>query len=106
MLVPSPVRCLFAAVVIGSLSAGVALGRDDSRRERTNADDDPVVLPVWVAVPELTPRPQIVLRDPETTGSIAAASSIVAPKSPIARGCGRLAWYPERSPHNAYRALC
>jgi hypothetical protein len=93
-------RWLLAAALTGGLSAGAALGRDDSHRQRVTGDDDPVVLPVWVAAPELTPRSPLVLRDPETTGSVTARTPAVA------RGCGRVAWYPERSAEHQYRELC
>jgi hypothetical protein len=96
----APLCWLLAAVMIGGLSAGPAIGRDDGGRERVTGDDDPIVLPVWVAAPELTPRPQLLLRDPDTTGS-------VTPRTPSASGrCARVAWYPERAPQDEYREAC
>jgi hypothetical protein len=96
----APGRWLLAVVVMGGLSAGAAFGGEGSGRQRVTADDDPIVLPVWVAAPELTPKSQLVLQDPETTGSVKPRQSSGT------RGCERVAWYPERAAQREYREVC
>jgi hypothetical protein len=71
-----------------------ALGRDDTQNERIKTDDDPVIVPRSVAVPDSS------VIDPETTGSIDRRSV------KRSRSCETIAWYSGRTPDTEYREAC
>ena len=94
----SSCRCsasVLTMLLMFGVGAGAnALGRDDTQNERITADDDPVIVPRSVAVPDSS------VIDPETTGSIDRRSV------KRSRSCETIAWYSGRTPDTEYREAC
>ena len=67
-----PCLLLLAAALMGpTISAGIAFGRDANRVERIRGDDDPILIPRWVASGSFTLHPHAISDlDPESTGSV------------------------------------
>jgi hypothetical protein len=85
-----------AVLLVGVMCPGAnAFGRDETQREQIRGDDDPIIVPRSVALPE---RPAFI--DPETTGTIERRS--VKPS----QTCDRFAWYPERTLDAQFREVC
>jgi hypothetical protein len=74
------------------------LGRDEWRGEWITGDDDPVLLPLWVADSEASPT--TAEWEPETTGSIVSDQRIGQKR------CDRVAWFPERPADTQLREAC
>jgi len=72
-----------------------ALARDETSRERIRGDDDPIIVPRAVALPE-----RQALIDPETTGSIDRRSAKPS------RRCDRVAWYLDHDLESEFREVC
>jgi hypothetical protein len=72
-----------------------ALARHETSRERIRGDDDPIIVPRAVALPESQ-----ALVDPETTGSIDRRSA-----KPSLR-CDRFAWYLDHDVESEFREVC
>jgi hypothetical protein len=89
-----PVLVLTILLMFAAGPDANALGRDDTQNERITADDDPVIVPRSVAVPESS------VIDPETTGSIDRRSVARI------RSCETIAWYSGRTPDTEYREAC
>ena len=92
-----PSRVILAALAVATLFSGGALGRDERRGEWITGDDDPILLPLWVADPEAI---RTIEWDPDTTGSIGSSREIGQTR------CDRVAWFPERPPDKQLREAC
>jgi hypothetical protein len=94
----SSCRCsasVLTMLLMFGVGAGAnALGRDDTQNERITADDDPVIVPRSVGIPDNS------VIDPEMTGSIDTR--------PVKRSrrCDMIGWYLGRSQDTEYREAC
>jgi hypothetical protein len=88
---------IMVVLLTGTMASAVALAPDERRRERIRGDDDPIIVPFWVAAPE---GAEHVFYDPDATGSINTRPA----KTP--RPCQRLAFYPERPLGQQFREAC
>jgi hypothetical protein len=79
------------------LGGAIALGRNEARGERVNGDDDPIIVPRWVALADVV---DVHAFDPETTGSIGASDARMRHR------CDRIAFYPEREPEMRLQEVC
>jgi hypothetical protein len=81
-------------LIFGAGGGANALGRDDTQNERITADDDPVIVPRSVGIPDNS------VIDPEMTGSIDTR--------PVKRSrrCDMIGWYSGRSQDTEYREAC
>ena len=96
-------RCLllWAALLGSTVGAGIAFGRDESRAERIRGDDDPVLIPRWVALGSFTLEPRHISDlDPQSTGSVKNQARRSRPR------CDTLAWFPDREPGDDLRDSC
>ena len=91
-------RVILAALAVATLFSGGALARDEWSGEWIAGDDDPILLPRWVADLEVSPTP--VEWEPETTGSIVSFQKIGQ------RRCNRVGWLPEKPPEKQLRDAC
>ena len=86
-----------AGLLVVALCPGAKAVPGERERERTRGDDDPIILPRSVALPEVL---TVTFSDPDTTGSIGRR-----PVKP-SRSCDRFGWYPERAPDAQFREAC
>ena len=93
-----PSRLILAALAMATLFSSGALGRDERSGEWMTGDDDPILLPLWVAEPEASPT--TAEWEPETTGSIVSDQRIGQ------RRCDRVAWFPEKPADKQLREAC
>jgi hypothetical protein len=95
-----PCVLLLAAALLGStIGAGVAFGRD--RAERIRGDDDPILIPRWVASGSFPlDRRDISDLDPESTGSVKKQARRPRPR------CDTLVWFPDREPGDDLQEAC
>jgi hypothetical protein len=100
----SPMRpwlLLLGALFGQTVGAEIAFGRDDTRAERIRGDDDPILIPRWVASGSITlDARDISDLDPETTGSVKKQA-----RRSRAR-CDTLFWFPDREPGDDLREAC
>lgn len=96
-----PCVLLLAAALLGStIGAGVAFGRDASA-ERIRGDDDPILIPRWVASGWFTLDAHAISDlDPESTGSIKKQARRPRPR------CDTLVWFPDREPGDDLQEAC
>jgi hypothetical protein len=100
-LLAGPCLLLWVALLGPTIGAGVAFGRDESRAERIRGDDDPVLIPRWVALGSLTLEPRDISDlDPQSTGSVKNQARRSRPP------CDTLAWFPDREPGDDRRESC
>ena len=84
-----------AAILVSIMTAGAAaLAPDERGRERIGDDDDPIIVPALVVLPEIV---RVTGQDPETTGSIDRGSPAL---------CDRFAYYPRNAPEKQFREAC
>ena len=97
-----PCLLLLAAALMGpTISAGIAFGRDANRVERIRGDDDPILIPRWVASGSFTlDTRDISDLDPESTGSLKRQASRPRPR------CDTFVWFPDREPRDDLREAC
>jgi len=95
-----PCVLLLAAALLGStIGAGVAFGRD--RAERIRGDDDPILIPRWVASGSFPLGGRDISDlDPESTGSIKKQARRPRPR------CDTLVWFPDREPGDDLQEAC
>jgi len=87
---------IIASLFVVALCPG-ATGSDERKRERTRGDDDPIIVPRSVVLPNVA---TVASYDPETTGSIDRRSAKVS------SSCDRFRWYPERAPDAQFQESC
>jgi hypothetical protein len=90
-------RIAAALLIAGVSASAAALSPDERGRERIRGDDDPVIVPASVAMPE---RVDLSFFDPETTGSIKRKPARSRPL------CQRFAFYPENPIDKQFREAC
>jgi hypothetical protein len=92
---------LLAALLGPTIGPGISFGRDASRAERIRGDDDPILLPRWVASGSfpLDAR-DISDLDPESTGSVKRQARRPRPR------CDTLVWFPDREAGDDLREAC
>ena len=97
-----PCVLLLAAALLGStIGAGVAFGRDASRAERIRGDDDPILIPRWVASGSFALDAHAISDlDPESTGSVKKQARRPRPR------CDTLVWFPDREPGDDLQEAC
>jgi hypothetical protein len=96
-----PCLLLLAALLGPTVGAEIACGRDASRAERIRGDDDPILIPRWVALGSFTlDAREISDIDAETTGSIKKQARRSRPR------CDTLVWFPDREPGDDLREAC
>ena len=82
-------------------SAPASLSVERSRAERIRGDDDPILIPRWVASGSfpLDAR-DISDLDPESTGSVKKQARRPRPR------CDTLVWFPDREPGDDLQEAC
>jgi hypothetical protein len=89
---------MIVALLLVVTTAGAAAQATNERgRERVRGDDDPIIVPASVLIPE---RSTAAFYDPETTGSVEKAPARAH------SACERLALYPDKAPQDQFRDAC
>ena len=92
---------LLAALLGPTIGPGTSFGRDASRAERIRGDDDPILIPRWVASGWFTLDAHAISDlDPESTGSIKKQARRPRPR------CDTLVWFPDREPGDDLQEAC
>jgi hypothetical protein len=88
---------ILALLLVGATADAAALATDERGRERVRGDDDPIVVPASVLIPEKSTSP---FYDPETTGSVEKR------RARAHSTCDRLAFYPDKPAEDEFRDAC